>query len=77
MPTNQVDGRVYFEGKTMYVVPYLMAPPRSLLDGHFVSPGYRDNMRTLLWLLQLKNGDRDADAGRHPPRHREAQPRRP
>ena len=26
-------------------------------DGHFLWPGYRDNLRPLLWLLQLKNGD--------------------
>jgi phosphoenolpyruvate carboxykinase (GTP) len=25
-------------------------------DGHFLWPGYRDNLRPLLWLLQLKNG---------------------
>ncbi|MGH3413005.1 MAG: phosphoenolpyruvate carboxykinase (GTP) [Marmoricola sp.] len=26
-------------------------------DGHFVWPGYRENLRPLLWLLQLKNGE--------------------
>jgi phosphoenolpyruvate carboxykinase (GTP) len=26
-------------------------------DGHFLWPGYRDNLRPLLWLLQLQNGD--------------------
>jgi Ca-activated chloride channel family protein len=26
-------------------------------DGHFLWPGYRENLRPLLWLLQLKNGD--------------------
>jgi phosphoenolpyruvate carboxykinase (GTP) len=26
-------------------------------DGHFLWPGYRDNLRPLLWLLQLKNGE--------------------
>jgi phosphoenolpyruvate carboxykinase (GTP) len=26
-------------------------------DGHFRWPGYRDNLRPLLWLLQLKNGE--------------------
>jgi phosphoenolpyruvate carboxykinase (GTP) len=26
-------------------------------DGHFLWPGYRDNLRALLWLLQLKNGE--------------------
>jgi len=26
-------------------------------DGHFLWPGYRDNLRPLLWLLQLKHGE--------------------
>jgi phosphoenolpyruvate carboxykinase (GTP) len=26
-------------------------------DGHFLWPGYRDNLRPLLWLLDLKNGE--------------------
>jgi phosphoenolpyruvate carboxykinase (GTP) len=26
-------------------------------DGHFLWPGYRDNLRPLLWLLQLKQGE--------------------
>jgi len=26
-------------------------------DGHFLWPGYRDNLRALLWLLKLKNGE--------------------
>ena len=26
-------------------------------DGHFVWPGYRDNLRALLWLMQLKAGE--------------------
>jgi phosphoenolpyruvate carboxykinase (GTP) len=26
-------------------------------DGHFLWPGYRDNLRPLLWLMQLKNGE--------------------
>ena len=26
-------------------------------DGHYLWPGYRDNLRPLLWLLQLKNGE--------------------
>lgn len=26
-------------------------------DGHFLWPGYRDNLRPLLWLVQLKNGE--------------------
>ncbi|GAA1443746.1 phosphoenolpyruvate carboxykinase (GTP) [Mycobacterium cookii] len=26
-------------------------------DGHFLWPGYSDNLRPLLWLLQLKNGE--------------------
>jgi phosphoenolpyruvate carboxykinase (GTP) len=26
-------------------------------DGHFVWPGYRDNLRALLWLVQLKEGE--------------------
>lgn len=31
-------------------------------DGHFLWPGYRENLRALLWLMQLKNGE---VAGRH------------
>lgn len=30
---------------------------RSPEDGHFRWPGYRDNLRALLWLMQLKNGE--------------------
>ena len=30
---------------------------RDAEDGHFLWPGYRDNLRPLLWLLQLKNGE--------------------
>jgi phosphoenolpyruvate carboxykinase (GTP) len=26
-------------------------------DGHFLWPGYRDNLRALLWLMDLKNGE--------------------
>jgi phosphoenolpyruvate carboxykinase (GTP) len=26
-------------------------------DGHYLCPGYRDNLRPLLWLLQLRNGE--------------------
>jgi phosphoenolpyruvate carboxykinase (GTP) len=26
-------------------------------DSHFLWPGYRDNLRPLLWLIQLKNGE--------------------
>lgn len=26
-------------------------------DGHFLWPGYRENLRALLWLMQLKDGD--------------------
>jgi phosphoenolpyruvate carboxykinase (GTP) len=26
-------------------------------DGHFLWPGYRDNLRALLWLMQLKEGE--------------------
>jgi phosphoenolpyruvate carboxykinase (GTP) len=26
-------------------------------DGHFLWPGYRDNLRALLWLIQLRNGE--------------------
>jgi phosphoenolpyruvate carboxykinase (GTP) len=26
-------------------------------DGHFLWPGYRDNLRPLLWLMQLKEGE--------------------
>jgi phosphoenolpyruvate carboxykinase (GTP) len=26
-------------------------------DGHFLWPGYRDNLRPLLWLMRLKNGE--------------------
>ena len=40
-------------------------------DGHFRWPGYRENLRALLWLcpLQGRRGHRAADAGRrHPDR---------
>jgi phosphoenolpyruvate carboxykinase (GTP) len=30
---------------------------RDRSDGHFLWPGYQDNLRPLLWLLQLKNGE--------------------
>jgi phosphoenolpyruvate carboxykinase (GTP) len=30
---------------------------RDPADGHFLWPGYRDNLRPLLWLLQLRNGE--------------------
>jgi phosphoenolpyruvate carboxykinase (GTP) len=30
---------------------------RDAEDGHFLWPGYRDNLRPLLWLLRLKNGE--------------------
>jgi phosphoenolpyruvate carboxykinase (GTP) len=30
---------------------------RDPADGHFLWPGYRENLRPLLWLLQLKNGE--------------------
>jgi phosphoenolpyruvate carboxykinase (GTP) len=30
---------------------------RDRTDGHFLWPGYRDNLRPLLWLLRLKDGD--------------------
>src|SRR4051812_31817531 len=33
-------------------------------DGHFLWPGYRDNLRPLLWLLQLREGE---VSGRHTP----------
>jgi phosphoenolpyruvate carboxykinase (GTP) len=26
-------------------------------DGHFLWPGYRDNLRPLLWLIRLRNGE--------------------
>jgi phosphoenolpyruvate carboxykinase (GTP) len=26
-------------------------------DGHFLWPGYRENLRPLIWLMQLKNGE--------------------
>jgi phosphoenolpyruvate carboxykinase (GTP) len=26
-------------------------------DGHYLWPGYRDNLRALLWLIRLKNGE--------------------
>ena len=26
-------------------------------DGHFLWPGYRDNLRALLWLVRLKDGE--------------------
>ncbi|MGV1009296.1 MAG: phosphoenolpyruvate carboxykinase (GTP) [Dermatophilaceae bacterium] len=31
-------------------------------DGHFLWPGYRDNLRPLLWLMQLKNGEVSGNA---------------
>ena len=30
---------------------------RDAEDGHFLWPGYRDNLRPLLWLMQLHNGE--------------------
>ena len=30
---------------------------RDPADGHYLWPGYRDNLRPLLWLLQLRNGE--------------------
>ena len=30
---------------------------RDPVDGHFLWPGYRDNLRPLLWLMQLKAGE--------------------
>lgn len=30
---------------------------RSKQDGHFLWPGYRENLRPLLWLMALKNGE--------------------
>ncbi len=30
---------------------------RDVEDGHFLWPGYRENLRALLWLMQLKNGE--------------------
>lgn len=30
---------------------------RDPVDGHFLWPGYRENLRPLLWLMQLKNGE--------------------
>ena len=47
-------------------------------DGHFLWHGYRDNLRPLLWLLQLKNGEVKgrADPGRHHPDRGRARPRR-
>ena len=30
---------------------------RDAEDGHFLWPGYRDNLRPLLWLMQLRNGE--------------------
>ena len=42
-------------------------------DGRFLWPGYRDNLRPLLWLMQLKNGEVTgrADSRRdHPDRAR-------
>ena len=30
---------------------------RDAEDGHFLWPGYRDNLRALIWLMQLKNGE--------------------
>ncbi len=30
---------------------------RDASDGHFLWPGYRENLRALLWLMQLRDGD--------------------
>jgi len=30
---------------------------RDASDGHFLWPGYRDNLRALLWLMQLRDGE--------------------
>ena len=30
---------------------------RDAVDNHFLWPGYRENLRALLWLVQLKNGE--------------------
>jgi len=30
---------------------------RDAKDGHFLWPGYRDNLRALLWLMELREGD--------------------
>jgi phosphoenolpyruvate carboxykinase (GTP) len=30
---------------------------RDAADGHFLWPGYRDNLRALLWLMRLKDGE--------------------
>ena len=30
---------------------------RDLSDGHFLWPGYRENLRPLLWLIRLRNGE--------------------
>ena len=47
-------------------------------DGHFLWHGYRDNLRPLLWLLQLKNGEVKGreTAGRHHPHRGRARPHR-
>ena len=52
---------------------------RDAEDGHFLWPGYRDNLRALLWLMQLKDGEVDGrqDPGRHPADQGRAQHRRP
>jgi phosphoenolpyruvate carboxykinase (GTP) len=30
---------------------------RDAQDGHYLWPGYRENLRPLLWLIKLKNGE--------------------
>ena len=47
-------------------------------DGHFLWPGYRDNLRPLLWLMQLKDGEveRPPHARRHHADRGGAGPRR-
>ena len=47
-------------------------------DGHFLWPGYRDNLRPLLWLLQLKDGEVQGKQtpGRHRPDQGRTRPRR-
>ena len=60
----------YPEGKYaahwLKIIGQAMEPPifahvnwfqRDAEDGHFLWPGYRDNLRALLWLMERKNGE--------------------
>lgn len=47
---------VLSEAKDMPIFAHVNWFQRDPEDGHFLWPGYRDNLRALLWLLDLKEG---------------------